>query len=55
MRGAKAAAVAFSLIETAKLNGIGPFAYPKDILTRQRSHRIDRLTELLPFNWKPAE
>ncbi len=54
IHGGEAAAVAFSLIETAKLNGIEPFAYLKDILTRLRSHRTDRLTELLPFNWKPA-
>jgi transposase len=53
-RGGEAAAVAFSLLETAKLNGIEPFAYLKDVLARIRSHRIDRLTELLPFNWKPA-
>lgn len=50
IRDGEAAAVAFSLIETAKLNGIEPFAYLKDVLTRIRSHRIDRLAELLPFN-----
>lgn len=54
IRGAEAAAVAFSLIESTKLNGIEPFADLKDILTRQRSHRIDRLPELLTFDWKPA-
>lgn len=53
IRGGEAAAVAFSLIETAKLNGIEPFAYLKDVLTRIRSQRTDRLAELLPFNWKP--
>lgn len=53
-RGGDAAAVAFSLIETAKLNGGEPFAYLKDVLARIRSHRTDRLTELLPFNWRPA-
>lgn len=54
MRGGDAAAIAFSLIETAKLNGVEPFAYLKDVLARIRSHRTDRLAELLPFNWKPA-
>jgi transposase len=53
-RGGDAAAVAFSLIETAKLNAIEPFAYLKDVLSRIRAHRTDRLAELLPFNWKPA-
>lgn len=55
IRGGEAAAEAFSLIESTKVNGIEPATYPKDILTRLRSHRTDRLTELLPFNWKPAE
>ena len=53
-RGGQAAAIAFSLIETAKLNHIEPFAYLKDVLARIRSHRIDQLDQLLPFNWQPA-
>ena len=53
-RGGKAAAIAFSLIETCKLNGVEPFAYLKDVLGRLSSHRVDRLAELLPFNWTPA-
>ena len=53
-RGGRAAASAFSLIETCKLNGVEPFAYLKDVLGRINSQRVDRLDELLPFNWKPA-
>ena len=53
-RGGKAAAVAFSLIETAKLNGIEPYAYLRDVLQRINGHRQDRLEELLPMYWKPA-
>ena len=52
-RGERAAAAVFSLIETCKLNGVEPFAYLKDVLGRINSHRLDRLHELLPFNWKP--
>ncbi len=52
--GGRAAAVALSLIETARLNGIEPYAYLKDVLTRLPGHRMDRLDELLPMNWKPA-
>ena len=52
-RGGRAAAAAFSLIETCKLNGVEPFAYLKDVLGRINSQRLDRLHELLPFNWKP--
>jgi transposase len=54
MRGGHAAAIAFSLIETCKLNRVEPFAYLKDVLGRINSHRVDRLRELLPFNWTPA-
>jgi hypothetical protein len=47
-RGGQAAAVAFSLIETAKLNGAEPYAYLRDVLERINGHRQDRLHELLP-------
>ena len=53
VRGGQAAATILSLIETAKLSGVDPFAYLRDVLARINSHRVDRLTELLPFNWKP--
>ena len=53
-RGGQAAAVAFSLIETAKLNGIEPYAYLRDVLQRINGHRQDRLEELLPMYWRPA-
>jgi transposase len=46
--------VAFSLIQTARLNGVEPYAYLTDVLSRINRHRSDRLAELLPFNWKPA-
>lgn len=52
-RGGEVAATVYSLIATCKLNGVEPYAYLKDVLGRIRSHRIDRLDELLPFNWKP--
>ncbi|MGZ5148124.1 MAG: transposase domain-containing protein, partial [Burkholderiales bacterium] len=54
MRGGHAAAIAFSLIETCKLNRVEPFAYLRDVLGRINSQRVDRLHELLPFNWTPA-
>jgi len=53
-RGGQAAAVAFSLIETARLNGVEPYAYLRDVLQRINGHRRDRLEELLPMNWRPA-
>lgn len=53
-RGGDAAAVAFSLIETARLSGVEPYAYLVDVLARINSFRVDRLAELLPFNWKAS-
>lgn len=53
-RGGRAAAVAFSLIETARLNALEPWAYLRDVLSRINDHRQDRLEELLPMNWRAA-
>lgn len=46
--GGKAAAIAYTLIETAKLNGVDPQAWLTDILGRIADHKITRLDELLP-------
>ena len=54
VRGGRGAATILSLIETAKLSGVDPFAYLRDVLARINSHRVDRLAELLPFNWTPS-
>lgn len=53
-RGGRAAATAFSLIETCKLHAVEPFAYLADVLRRLPSHPVNRVSELLPFHWKPA-
>ncbi len=42
-----------TIIETAKMNGLDPQAYLADILSRIHDHKINRLDELLPWNWKP--
>lgn len=54
-RGGKRAAAMYSFVETAKLNGIDPEAYLRDVLTRIADHPNNRITELLPWNWQPAE
>ncbi len=53
-RGGHVAATLYSLVGTCKLHRIEPYAYLKDVLQRLPSHPINRLAELLPFNWKPA-
>jgi len=53
-RGGHVAATLYSLIGTCKLNRIEPYAYLKDVLQRLPSHPVNRVAELLPFNWKPA-
>jgi transposase len=50
-RGGKSAAIAYSLIETAKLNGIDPQAWLTDVLGRIADHKITRIDELLPWHY----
>jgi hypothetical protein len=43
-----------SLIATAKLYNVGPFAWLRDLLQRMTDgHPASRLDELLPWNWQP--
>jgi len=49
--GGKAAAIAYTLIETAKLNGVDPQAWLTDVLARIADHKITRLDELLPWRY----
>jgi transposase len=51
--GGERAAVLYTVLETAKLNGLNPEAYLADIIDRMaKGHPINRLSELLPWNWK---
>ena len=47
------AAVVMSLVQSAKLNGLDPWAYLRDVLARIHSHPSHRLDELLPHRWRP--
>ncbi len=52
--GADRWAIVASLLTTAKLNGIEPYAYLKDVLQRMTDGRpVNRLDDLLPWNWTP--
>jgi len=52
--GGERAAAIYSLIGTAKLNGLDPEAYLREVLTRIADHPIDRIDELLPWNLTPT-
>jgi transposase len=49
-RGGERAAAIYSLIGTAKLNGMDPEVYLRDVLSRIGDHPINRIEELLPWN-----
>jgi transposase len=48
--GGDRAAIMYTLIETARMNGLDPEAYLRDIITRIADHPINRIGELLPWN-----
>ena len=48
--GGDRAAIFYTLIRSAKLNGVEPEAYLRDVLTRIGEHPINRIDELLPWN-----
>lgn len=53
--GGERAAAIYSLLGSAKLNGIDPEAYLSSVLRRIADHPINRIGELLPWNISPAE
>lgn len=50
-RRRKTAAIAYTLIETAKLNGVDPQAWLTDVLGRIAEHKITCLDELSPWRY----
>ena len=53
--GAARWATVCSLISTAKLNDVEPFAYLKDVLERMSNgHPMSQIDDLLPWNWRPS-
>ena len=49
--GGKAMAIAFTLIETAKLNNVDPQGWLSWVLGQIADHKITRLDELLPWRY----
>jgi transposase len=50
-RGGERAAAIYTLIETAKLNGIDPQAWLADVLARLLDHPAKHIDQLLPWRW----
>jgi len=48
--GGERAAAMYSLVETAKLNGLDPQAYLREVFARIAEHPINCIEELLPWN-----
>ena len=51
--GGKAASIAYTLIETAKMNSLDPQAWLTEVLHRIPEHPSNRIDQLLPWNCKP--
>lgn len=51
--GGERAAAFYTLVRTARLNGVEPEAWLTDVIARIGAHPINRLAELLPWNWQP--
>jgi hypothetical protein len=54
-QGGERAAAMYSLIQTAKLNGVDTRAWLADVLARIADMPQQRLHELLPWNWKKQQ
>jgi transposase len=52
--GGERAASIYSLIGSAKLNGLDPEKYLREVLTRIADHPVNRIADLLPWNIAPA-
>jgi hypothetical protein len=52
--GGDAAAIAYTLIETCRMNKVDPEAWLRWVLARIADHKMNRLDDLMPWNW-PAQ
>ncbi|MBA7540612.1 IS66 family transposase ISPto8 [subsurface metagenome] len=50
--GAKRSALIYTLVANAKLQGLEPFAYMRDVLSQIADYPYKKLADLLPENWE---
>jgi transposase len=53
-RGGNCAAAMYSLIVTAKLNGVDPQAWLANTLRRINDHPVQQVEQLLPWKYEPS-
>ncbi|HBO14073.1 MAG TPA: hypothetical protein DD491_14890 [Halieaceae bacterium] len=53
LRSGQRAANVMSLTQSAKINGLDPQAYLRDVLERLLATRHSEIDSLLPHNWNP--
>ena len=54
-QAAERTAIIYSLLGSCRLANVNPNAWLTDVLNRLPDHSIQKLSELLPINWKPKE
>ncbi len=54
LRAGRRAAAIMSLIQSARLNGLDPYAYLRDVLERLPTQPASRVEDLLPHRWRAA-
>ncbi|MBU2212567.1 MAG: IS66 family transposase [Gammaproteobacteria bacterium] len=54
LRSGQRNAAIMSLVQSAKLNGLNPLEYLKDVMDRLPTQPYSKINELLPYNWKLA-
>ncbi len=52
---AQRSAMLYSLLGTCKLHGHNPAVWLEDVLCRIGDHPVNRIAELLPHRWRPAQ
>lgn len=55
LKSGQRAANVMSIIQSARLNGIDPYAYLADVLRRLPTHKDKFIDDLLPHVWKPPQ